>query len=131
MILNLQDYIPHGDNKNADEEIINSYRDYMATSGKEGTFAELCAIAELFKFVGFLIQQNDSNNYACYDFGLTDNFKNDESKPTAYLLFTGNTRSGHFRLLQPIHLSDSLLQVGKYRLVHENTSPHHPRTTII
>lgn len=91
------------------------YSDYMSTPGKYGTVAELCAMAELFKFEFYVIREMNSDSYKCCDYG---SISNDSGRPIMHLYFTGNVDQGHFRLLRPIFLKNgSRLALWDYRLV--------------
>lgn len=104
----------YGSSVRNDEIIRLTYRRYMSKHGNFGTFSELCAAAELYGFTGYIFQQNESNEYICYDFGLTGNQLVDKKKPQLILLFTGPIDSGHFRRLEP-SIAPTTIQPGKYK----------------
>lgn len=104
----------------------------MSTPRKYGTFTELCSMAELFGFNGYMFLIVDSKNYTCYDFGLTGNDSLDETKPTIFLLFDGNIPAGHFRLLQPTSKTrPSSTFTGKYEVLMNETSTDPQQITTI
>lgn len=106
----------YGQNNRNDEVIKRHYREYMSQPSKFGTFSELCAAAELYRFQGYIFQQNDPNEIITYDFGFTDSSKANEIKPSVFLFFTGDTSSGHFRRLEPL-IAPKVMLSGKYKVI--------------
>lgn len=49
----------YGMNEEKNNEIMKAYIEYMSKSGNLGTFTELCVAAEIFNFVGYVIQSTD------------------------------------------------------------------------
>lgn len=136
LMFNLQHHIPnilnYGTNEKVNSEIRHSYRQYMSTPGKFGTFTELCCMAEIFGFSGYMFMEIDKENYNCYDFGFSGNETSDSAKPRMFLLFDGNINSGHFRLLEPINIVNSSSSFsGRYKLsANIGSTVPQPTTTI-
>lgn len=122
----------YGVNDEKDNEIMKEYCEYMSKSGNLGTFTELCVAAELFNFVGYVIQSTGSN-IECYEFGFSGNNKLDSQKPKLFLYFTGLTKSGHFRYLKPvIPRNPTNILTGSYEDVTiKDPSLKYKSTTII
>lgn len=82
---NLRNQIPtlsqYGKDEISDQEIVKAYGEYMSKPGNYGTSTELCIAAEIFDFVGFVLQQDISGNYTCYEFGFNDNSELNQKKP--------------------------------------------------
>lgn len=132
LIFNLQQHIPnisnYGKNSKEDADIRKSYRAHMSKPGNCGTFTELCAIAEMFGFSGYLFRRDNSEEYICHEFGLTGNENENETRPKAILLFTGPIGDGHFRLLDPTDPEKfPTLMPGKYNKneSRSSTKPQH------
>ena len=90
----------------------------MSSQGKYGTATELCAMSELFGVEVCVIQENSPTDFS-YNYGS----KCGSSGKTLYLLFTGSTYEGHFRLLTPMDESPcSHVPLGMYKLVKDHAS---------
>lgn len=124
IIVNLRQQIPelsrYDSNSESERVVRKAYSNYMSAPGNYGTTAELCAMAELFEFGFYVIQENNPKNYTCFDYG---SFENGIERPALYLLFTGDISRGHFRLLQPIGKDQRFsIERGNYELINDYTS---------
>lgn len=113
------------DNRNSDT-IKEAYSKYMSLPGKYGTSVELCAMAELFGFTFCVIQQVNAKSYRCYDYGYTvtsDTDKLGKDVENVFLLFTGTSDDGHFRLLTPTDDRNCQLVPSEiYNIIEEYTT---------
>lgn len=130
----IKDLSQYGKNDDKDNEIKKSYRVHMMQASNCGTFSELYALAEIYGFYGYVFQRDASNeNFTCYNFGLTSNSKRDkelQKKPALFLLFTGSTEDGHFRLRDPLTVP-AFVQSGSYSLVDSSIPTPTDRVNII
>lgn len=88
-------------NSKKNETARKNYFNYMSKSGHYGTFTELTVAAEIFGFVGFVIQMMEDGKYNCFEFGFSNVEEINNKKPKLFLLFSGPPDRGHFRFLQP------------------------------
>lgn len=101
-----------------------AYSDYMTRSGHYGTLFELRISTQLFDFnVVVFMKQGDI--FKCFDIDVSDDDTN-VTKPKLFILFTGSTYSGHFRLLKPstidcLKTSDRIPR-GEYSIFKEDKS---------
>lgn len=102
------------------------YSEYMTKPGHYGTLFELAISSKLFDFnaVVFMKQGDIFKS----DIGVSDDDKN-VIKPKLFILFTGSTYSGHFRLLKPstidcLKTSDQIPR-GEYSIFKEDKSSFH------
>ncbi|KAJ6642515.1 Retrovirus-related Pol polyprotein from type-1 retrotransposable element R2, partial [Pseudolycoriella hygida] len=111
-------------NQNQMKEIMDEYKAYMSTTGVQGTYIELCCAANIFGFIGMVIEEDEHNKcYNCFEIGLTSNQDEDKSKPKIFIIFTGNQDSDHFELLDSVKpKSPSLFKCGKYLPVPNNNN---------
>lgn len=134
---NLREQLPmlskYGENEESDRKIIQTYGDYMSKPGNYGTSSELCIAAELFGFVGFVLQQDDSGLITCFEFGSTSNAEEDKKKPKLFLLFTGSIDGGHFRYLKPITPKiPKTIELGGYTIIsNESMNKKYKSTTVL
>lgn len=75
------------------------YGEYMSKAGSYGSLFELAKSTQLYNFVAVVFMKQ-GNIFKCFDIGYTDN-QNDVLKPKTFILFTGSSYRGHFRLLKP------------------------------
>lgn len=95
----------------------------MTKSGHYGTLFELGISTQLFDFNVVVFIQGDI--FKCFDIGVSDDDTN-VTKPKLFILFTGSTYSGHFRLLKPstidcLKTSDRIPR-GEYSIFKEDKS---------
>lgn len=99
-----------------------NYYEYMSTSQKYGTTAELCAMAEIFNFGFCVIRKQDHTSYNCYDYGSVSGMPLNKPSAVVHLLFTGNAGEGHFRYLRQKDNTHVAVEPGRYKLVESYTS---------
>lgn len=58
-----------------DCEAKDIYGNYMAASGRCGTFVELSAAAKIYGFIGVVFRKIDNTIYNCFEFATTDDGK--------------------------------------------------------
>lgn len=123
IFVNLHIHIPEFasmlEQNDSDEVAQTAYFNYMSSHGVCGTATELCAMSELFGFEFYVIQQTNSTDFSCFDYG--SEYSNNGN--TLFLFFTGNPDTGHFRLLTTANAaSRTAIPPGKYKLVNNYTS---------
>lgn len=108
----------------ASEELSKiQYAKYMASPGTYGTTAELCAMAEIFNFSFYVIRKDNDEDYSCYDYGSMEKFVNHRTNAVVFLLFTGSTGGGHFRLLVPDKsVTFPVIPTGAYKKIVDYTT---------
>lgn len=91
-------------------ECSREYYNYMSLPGHYGTLFELEFATKLFGFVALVFMKQGDMVFKCFDIGTSD----DKNIPKLFILFTGPTHNGHFRLLKPSSIECVCVQSAEY-----------------